>query len=397
MYRFNQFIAEEVAENTRLSHLEHAEDHILNAGEKGARHSIRHMIGVHHALLQHNTPVKLTTKYDGAPAVVFGTHPETKKFFVGSKSVFNKTPKINYSHEDIDKNHGHAPGLADKLKSALDHLPKVTPKGKVYQGDLMHTPDIKKQKGDHIHFKPNTINYKVHKDHPEGEKAAQSKLGIAVHTEYTGKTHKDLKANFGPDTSKFKEHSDVHVMSTHTDSATVNYKPEHRVKFFGHINKAKKAMEGHDYSHLDHPEHQAHLKTYINQTVRDQSKPSVAGLKKHVLMKHEAMKSKVKTDATKQKIDTKAQGHLDHINQHSAAIKNTLKIHKHLQDAKHTLVKSLETSDHYKHDIEGRKTGPEGHVAFLGGHATKLVDRGAGGFASSNLLAGGIQKAKKTK
>src|SRR5210317_1522493 len=107
MYSFNQFIAEEVAENTRLSHLEHAEDHILNAGEKGARHSIRHIIGVHHALLQHNTPVKLTTKYDGAPAVVFGTHPETKKFFVASKSAFNKTPKINYSHSDIDKNHGH--------------------------------------------------------------------------------------------------------------------------------------------------------------------------------------------------------------------------------------------------------------------------------------------------
>src|SRR5210317_2252728 len=214
MKGFSQFLNEDVAEIGRLSHLDHAEDHALNAGHKGVHHAIRTMVGVHHALLGHNTPVKLTTKYDGAPAVVFGTHPETKKFFVGSKSVFNKTPKINYSHEDIDKNHGHAPGLADKLKSALDHLPKVTPKGKVYQGDLMHTPDIKKQKGDHIHFKPNTINYAVHKDHPEGKKAAKAKIGVAVHTEYTGDTHKDLKANFGPDTSKFKEHPDVHVMST---------------------------------------------------------------------------------------------------------------------------------------------------------------------------------------
>lgn len=397
MYQFSQFIVENVPEVERLSHLEHAEDHVINAGEKGARHAIRHLIGVHHALLQHNTPVKLSTKYDGAPSIVFGTHPETKKFFVASKSAFNKNPKINYSHEDIDKNHGHAPGLADKLKTALTHLPKATPHGKIYQGDVMHTPDIKKEKGGKIHFKPNTINYSVDKTHPEGQKVAKAKIGVAVHTEYSGKKHADLKASFGPDTSKFKEHPDVHIMHTHTDSGTVNYKPEHRVKFFSHINKAKKAMEGHDFSHLDHDEHKMHLKTYINQTVRDQSKPSVAGLKKHVALKHEAMKSKVKMDATKAKIDAKAQGHLEHINQHSDAIKNTLKIHKHLQDAKHTLVKSLETSDHYKHDIEGRKTGPEGHVAYLGGHATKLVDRGAGGFASSNLLAGGIQKAKKTK
>lgn len=397
MYKFSQFIAEDVAEVGRLSHLEHAEDHPINAGHKGAYHAIRTMIGVHHHLLGHNTPVKLTTKYDGAPSVVFGTHPETKKFFVASKSAFNKTPKINYTHKDIDRNHGHAPGLADKLKTALTHLPKATPKGKIYQADLMHTPEMRKEKGNKIHFKPNTISYSVDKNHPEGKKAAQSKIGVAVHTEYSGDKHENLKASFGPDTSKFKDHPDVHIMHTHTDTSNANYKPADRVKFFSHINKAKKALEGHDFAHLDHPDHQMHLKTYINQTVRDQSKPTVAGLKKHVALKHEAMKSKVKMDKTKAKIDAKAQGHLDHINQHSDAIKNTLKIHKHLQDAKHTLVKSLETSDHYEHHINGKKSGPEGHVAFLGGHATKLVDRGEGGFASSNLIAGGIQKIKKTK
>jgi len=397
MKGFSQFLNEDVAEIGRLSHLDHAEDHALNAGHKGVHHAIRTMVGVHHALLGHNTPVKLTTKYDGAPSVVFGTHPETKKFFVASKSAFNKTPKINYSHSDIDKNHGHAPGLADKLKTALDHLPKATPKGKVYQADLMHTPDMRKEKGSKIHFKPNTISYSVDKNHPEGKKAAKSQIGVAVHTEYSGNKHENLKASFGPDTSKFKEHPDVHVMHTHTDAKNANYKPEHRVKFFKHINAAKEAVKDHDFSHLDHPEHQMHMKTYINHTVRTGETPSVAGLKKHVMTKHEAMKSKVKMDRTKEKIDVKAQGHLDHINQHTDAIKNTLKIHKHLSDAKHTLVKSLADSDHYDHHIDGKKSGPEGHVAFLGGHATKLVDRKAGGFASSNLLAGGIQKAKKTK
>ena len=61
--------------------------------------------------------------------------------FVASKSAFNKNPKINYTHEDIEKNHGHAPGLVSKLKAALDHLPKVTKPGKVYQGDFMYHKD----------------------------------------------------------------------------------------------------------------------------------------------------------------------------------------------------------------------------------------------------------------
>ena len=49
--------------------------------------------------------VNVTVKWDGAPAVFVGTNPENGKFFVGTKSVFNKNPKINYSISDIQKNH----------------------------------------------------------------------------------------------------------------------------------------------------------------------------------------------------------------------------------------------------------------------------------------------------
>ena len=57
--------------------------------------------------------VKLSVKWDGAPAVFCGRNPENGKFFVGSKSVFNVTPKINYTPADIIKN--HKGGLVDKL------------------------------------------------------------------------------------------------------------------------------------------------------------------------------------------------------------------------------------------------------------------------------------------
>jgi len=397
MIRFTEYLVENVPDVERLSHLEHAEDHAINAGHAGVHHAVRTMVGVHHALLGHNTPVKLTTKYDGAPSIIFGHHPETKKFFVASKSAFNKTPKINYSHEDIDRHHGHAPGLANKLKAALDHLPKVTPHGKVYQGDLMHTADMRHEKGGSIHFKPNTIQYSVKKNTPEGKKIASSHVGVAVHTEYKGDRLGNMKAHFGPDTSNFKEHPDVHVIHTHTDVKKANYTPEQRVKFFSHIKKAKEAAAGHDFSHLDNPEHQMHVKTYINQTVRQGTTPTVKGLQKHIRAKHEVLKSQVKMAKTKEKIESKAQAHLSHVAQHKDAVGRTLQIHKHLQNAKHTLVKALSSADDYEHHINGKKTGPEGHVAFLGGKPTKLVDRSSGGFSSANLTAGGIAKQKKTK
>jgi hypothetical protein len=396
MLKFSQFIIENVEDTARLSHLEHAEDHVINAGSAGVHHAVRTMVGVHHKLMGHNTPVKLTTKYDGAPSIVFGHHPETKKFFVASKSAFNKTPKINYSHDDIDRNHGHAPGLASKLKTALDHLPKVTPKGKVYQGDVMYTKDDVKSTETHHSFKPNTIKYSIKKNTPTGQKVAKAHIGVAVHTEYHGEDHHSLKASFAPDTSDFKDHPDAHIIGTHTNARAADYKPKDRVKFFNHIKKAKDAASNQSFDHLDHPVRE-HVKTYINHTVRSGTTPSVSGLSAHVQAKHEAKKALVKGGATKDRIEGEKQSHLAHIQSHKEAFGNTLAVHKHLAGAKHVLVKALAKSDEFEHHIGEKESGPEGHVAIVGSKPTKLVDRGAGGFASANLNAGGIKGLKKPK
>ncbi len=53
---------------------------------------------------------------DGCPAIVWGTNPENDKFFVGTKSVFNKVKKmICHSHEEIDILYAEKPDLANKL------------------------------------------------------------------------------------------------------------------------------------------------------------------------------------------------------------------------------------------------------------------------------------------
>ena len=75
------------------THLEHLEDTILE-GDLSLLRSL---------LYEGNVSVKI----DGSPAIVWGSHPQTNRFFVGTKSVFNKKLiKVNYTHDDIEENHG---------------------------------------------------------------------------------------------------------------------------------------------------------------------------------------------------------------------------------------------------------------------------------------------------
>jgi hypothetical protein len=121
MMQFNLYLTE--ASEEKLTHLEHAEDHVINDGMEGFAHAYHNLEDVKDQVNGKKNKTKIATKYDGSPSIVFGHHPETGAFFVASKSVFNKDPKLNYTPEDIEKNHGHAPGLVQKLKQALEHLP----------------------------------------------------------------------------------------------------------------------------------------------------------------------------------------------------------------------------------------------------------------------------------
>ena len=96
MFSFSAYLNESANEE-KLTHLEHAEDHPINAGEEGFKHAFNTLQETHRALQGKKSSVSLSTKYDGSPSVIFGHHPETGRFFVASKSVFNKNPKLNYT------------------------------------------------------------------------------------------------------------------------------------------------------------------------------------------------------------------------------------------------------------------------------------------------------------
>ena len=102
-----------MAKNT---HLEHLEDDILNDGTKGGKNAISFLRELGEMLSEKTNTMMITTKWDGAPAIVCGIDPETEQFFVGTKSVFNKTnPKVIYNESDIAF-HDYQGELAKKLK-----------------------------------------------------------------------------------------------------------------------------------------------------------------------------------------------------------------------------------------------------------------------------------------
>lgn len=379
-------LKESAANEEKLTHLEHAEDHPINAGSEGYKHAVNTLTAVHKTLTGQKGGAALMTKYDGSPSIVFGHHPKTGKFFVASKSAFNKNPKINYTEEDIEQNHGHAPGLVSKLKTALHYLPKVAPQKGVFQGDVMHTKEDVEEKGGKVHFKPNLIKYSTPSDSSEGKKIKDSKIGVYVHTGYEGNDIESMKANYTPNLSGFASHSDVHTMKYGYHNKNANYSTDAQNQFKKHLDDAVevgKKLKQKDYKAIE--PHTEHLKTYINKTVREDETPSTEGLYNHIKSVHEKGIDSVKTQKAKDQKTQSMNTALSHVRANGESISNVLALHQHLQKAKDVLVNAMSHGQDYEHRIGETKTKPEGFVAVVNNRPTKLVDRAE--FSKQNFLA----------
>lgn len=198
---------------TKNDHLEHIEDWALNAGAIGAADAIAVMRGVLQTLSGQSSSVVVTEKWDGSLALFAGVDPASKKFFVGTKAVLSKNPKLNFTDSDIITNHPNNPELQDILKIALKHIRKLGIRT-VLQGDVIFVRSwIKTGKVDGeemLLFKPNTIVYGV----PLGSNLAQdimaSHIGVVWHTEYSGgKTVPEMKAKLNPNVSNLVRTEEV--------------------------------------------------------------------------------------------------------------------------------------------------------------------------------------------
>mgnify|MGYP001231501368 CR=1 FL=1 len=377
------------------THLEHLEDDILNQGSKGGFNAIAFLRELGKMLTEPQSAVNITTKWDGAPAVICGKHPSTGRFFVGTKGVFAKMPKICVSDADVDE--FYSGELAKKLKMCLRLLPQLPING-VVQGDLLFTKGdvttkvMGKQK---CHtFMPNTITYAVPVDTPMGKKVSRSSLGIVFHTSYTGgPTLRDMTPGFGVNVTKMQAAPNVAVFSSDFTDATGSsvFKPADKSKYDLLVNRAEGSLKQAS-RFLDILQDKgegkfmlsAMFKVYFNSFIRT-GKPIVnaqavaVGFNKFYTAALDKEISMKKTDTTKKKYETIKQNGLRFLKQNARAVYMTVASYMNLIAAKTVVIKQLgkvqDIGTYIKTDNGYRVTAPEGFVAIKSGSALKLVDR----------------------
>ena len=205
-------LIEDVLTEFKRMHLEHIEDIVITDGYEGGKAVVEYFRGLLLTLKGTSSEsMSVSVKWDGAPAVVCGINPDNGKFFVGTKSVFAKNAKVNYTKRDIANNHG-TDELGQKLLKCLVHLKKINIQG-VVQGDLLFTDeDIKRKNVEgkpHLTFTPNTITYAVPEAGDLGKQIDRAKVGIIFHTTYVGDSLADMEAKGGADVSDFAKNADV--------------------------------------------------------------------------------------------------------------------------------------------------------------------------------------------
>ena len=390
MYSFKQYLNE--GKNT---HLEHLEDEIINNGYQGGINAVEFLKSIRNMLVgSSRRKLNVSVKWDGAPAVFCGINPENGKFFVGSKSIFNVTPKINYTQADIRKNHDG--GLATKLSVCLKELPKLGIRG-VVQGDLLFTPgDIKSvsiRGEDALAFTPNTITYAVPENTDLAKKIKRAKLGIIFHTTYNGRKMANLKASFGVNVNRFTKtpavffddasYKDSSGVATFTTTENEQYDSMLRMAM-GSLDKGKRI--------LDLLKRQNNmlsvgmrLKIYFNTMIRQgQTIANVKNIQKdfrkyYTKVLDDEMSSKKTANAKQRYTDIKNVG-LRFIDSNENEIYFAIASYVTLQRVKNFLVNKMNQIKSIGTFLQKGNgfvvTNPEGYVAVDRiGNAVKLVDR----------------------
>lgn len=399
MITFKKYLTEATNED-QLTHLEHVEDHSIHSGSKGFAHAFHTLNGAHETLMGKQTDTKINVKYDGSPSVVFGHHPETGKFFVGTKGTFNKTPKIAHTPEEVTKNYGHAPGLESKLQAALEHLPKIVPDKGVYQADIMHTPDDLQHEGHRISHKSQLITYHHKSNSEHAMKAVNSKIGVAIHTTYEGKTLQDMKVKQGQ-VPEMKSHKDVHHFPSAHETQHVSYTQSNQSEYKKHISSAMEAYKKTPKEAFDHiEEHEkqhgtsgASVSAYINRTVRDGSSPTHAGFVSHLKEHYVKKASGVSTEVAQARHIAAGSKHVSSVDK--SHFTQVLAVHQHLQKAKNILTDAFNSHQIMGHEFDSQPTNPEGYVVHHNGRPSKFVLRHE--FSKMNFAASEMRKTKDDK
>ena len=397
MHSFKQYITEE-----KNLHLEHIEDEVLNNGVDGTRQAINFLRGLRDMLAgstKSGKQVRITVKWDGAPAIFAGTNPENKKFFVGTKGVFAKNAKLNYTPEDIDKNH---PGdgyesLNYKLKLCLQYLPELNIKG-VVQGDLMYVPEQLKDETidgvDYLIFKPNTIVYAVPKESDLAKQISTSKLGIVFHTRYVGDSLPEMDANFDVDVSQMTQTPNVWFRDAEYEdvSGSASMTEKETAQITGILSGAGRLFKQLNPNILkyiqNHKDVNIQIKAYTNTKIRE-GRPienpdaHARGLIVYLKQKFDKELNKLKTEKARLRKQQAQKEFLRFFQSNVRQLSQIFEMQNMLIACKILILRKLEqvntmTKTFLQDDDGFRVTNPEGFVAvdkLKSDQYVKLVDR----------------------
>ena len=404
-------LIEDILTEFKRTHLEHIEDIVLTDGYEGGKAVLEYFRGLLLTLKGSSSEsVSVSVKWDGAPAVVCGTNPDNGRFFVGTKSVFAQSPKINYTKKDIAKNHG-TDDLGQKLLKCLVHLKKLGIQG-VVQGDLLFTDDDVNRKNiggkPHLTFTPNTITYAV----PEGSDLAKqidvAKVGIIFHTSYNGENLADMNASAGADVSNFAKSNDVFFdNATYKDvSGSAKFTDDETKQFFNGIEKLETLLNNvpRNLTSLlgQNNDFVPYFQMFINAMVKQGKLPTDVNMFLREFVKFYKSRMQDQISGLKaQKALQLRQDKIKQMPQFIARIRKPLQamlsFYKAVQTMKAFILKKMNQAmaiGSFQQTENGLEvTDPEGFVAVdKTGNAVKLVDRL--GFSRRNLTA--VSKFKKT-
>jgi hypothetical protein len=387
-------LVEVLTETKANTHLTHLEELVLTQGQDGFNQAKNFLYELIKNLKgEDNTIKNVSVKWDGAPAIFTGINPDNGQFFVGTKSIFNKEPKINYTSQDIDTNHGHAAGLAKKLKLALQYLPAVGING-ILQGDFMFdNDDVQTEDIDgtpHYTFKPNTIRYAIEANSKLGKQIIAARIGIIFHT-----TYNDLSgggASFGADISGLSKSPSVWFDDAYFKDNTGVLLSDQEEKFI--LEKIKEADSVNvDYTNLP----LKNLNTYINSEIRqgeflDDPFKSFEKFKNWYQQAVDKSIEKVKRPESKERKKQAGEDKLKEFESQKQDIISIFKVSKLLSEAKAIFITKYDKAVATKHFIDNGDgtlsvTKAEGFVAVdHTENGIKLVDRLE--FSKNNFNAG---------
>ncbi len=377
----------------QLKHLEHLEDEMLNYGVEGCKAAVSFLKELRKMLGHQESSGFMQTKWDGAPSVICGTDPQTGEFFVGTKSVFNKTePKICYTEEYID---GYYSGdLAEKLKFSLRYFKELGIKG-VVQGDLLFTSDLRSERvdGESLYtFRPNTITYGIPTDHPIGRAARAAKIGVVFHTHYTGEEISDMQARAGADVEGSQN---VLVVKNDTPMHKVGFSARELQSFDNHVQKIERmcSLAGDFLDDLvsnmgSTGDKKFHISTYIKQFFNSEVRAgtqitnvdeTVNALVNFYDAKMQKELAKIKTVPNRTKKCALVYKSENYLLDNVYKFKAMIALYKELQDLKQMVIDKLDHLEEFRTYVQtdnGYKvTTPEGYVMHKDGSMIKFVNR----------------------